>query len=79
MSIQNEEALFDARQEVALLRSEVQAEQDGILALRRDAEEDAWNEIDSRTDKDKDILAINIESGMENIAELTKYMRELKS
>jgi len=31
------------------------------------------------TDKNKDILAENIEKGMENKAELTKYMRELMS
>ncbi len=47
------------------------------MAKRRDAEEDAWNEIDSMTDKNKDTLALNIEKGMENKAELTKHMREL--
>jgi hypothetical protein len=49
------------------------------VAKRREAEENAWNEIDAMTDKNKDILALNIEKGMENKAELTKYMRELMS
>ena len=31
------------------------------------------------TDKNKDALAISIEKGMENKAELTRYMRELKA
>lgn len=49
------------------------------MALRRDAEEDAWNKIDSMTDKNKYTLAQNIENGMQNKAELMKYMRELQS
>lgn len=62
-----------------LLQGDERGEKDGIVALRRDAEEDAWNKIDSMTDKNKYTLAQNIENGMQNKAELMKYMRELQS
>ena len=59
------------------LRDEERREQESIIEKRRDAEDNAWNEIDVMTDKNKDVLAENIERGLENKAELTKQMREL--
>ena len=79
MVMSHNEALERAREEVLALHADERAEQDDIIAKRKEAEENAWNEIDGMTDKNKDILAENIEKGMENKAELTKYMRELMS
>ena len=77
MSIDHENALQEAKEQVTKLRDEERREQESIIEKRRDAEDNAWNEIDVMTDKNKDVLAENIEKGLENKAELTKQMREL--
>lgn len=79
MSVVHENALQEAREQVTKLKEEQTREQQSIVQKRRDAEENAWNEIDIMTDKNKDILAENIEKGLENKAELTKQMRELNA
>lgn len=55
-----------------MLREKERREQESIIEKRRDAEENAWNQIDIMTDKNKDVLAESIERGLENKAELTK-------
>ena len=77
MAIDHDNQLQDAKEEVTRLREVERRENEGIIGKRRDAEENAWNEIDVMTDKNKDVLAENIERGLENKAELTKQMREL--
>ena len=77
MDAEQELALADARADVARLHDEEKREQEQIIERRRDAEENAWTEIDQMTDKNKDILAENIEKGLKNKAELTDQMRLL--
>ena len=77
MDAEQELALADARAEVARLHDEEKREQEQIIERRRDAEENAWTEIDHMTDKNKDVLAENIEKGLKNKAELTDQMRQL--
>ena len=77
MDAEQELALADARAEVARLHDEEKREQEQIIERRRDAEENAWTEIDHMTDKNKDVLAENIEKGLKNKAELTDQMRLL--
>ena len=72
MAIDHDNQLQEAKEEVTRLREVERREQEGIIEKRRDAEENAWNEIDMMTDKNKDVLADNIERGLENKAELTK-------
>lgn len=77
MSIDHTSDLTGAKDEVTRLRDVESKEKMSIIDKRSKAEENAWNEIDHMTDKNKDVLAENIEKGLENKAELTKQMREL--
>lgn len=77
MKLDHDAQLQKAKEDVTKLRDVENKEQQDIQEKRRLAEEKAWNEIDHMTDKNKDVLAENIEKGLENKAELTKQMREL--
>ena len=72
MSIDHTSDLTGAKDEVTRLRDVESKEKMSIIDKRSKAEENAWNEIDHMTDKNKDVLAENIEKGLENKAELTK-------
>ncbi len=45
--------------------------------MRAETEQSAWNDYINVNDKNSNVLAENIEKGLENKAELTKFMREL--
>jgi len=45
--------------------------------LREEAEAQAWKDYNDINDKNRDVLAVNIEKGLENKAEFTKFTREL--
>lgn len=77
MSTDHSLDLTQAKDEHTHLKDVQNKETLSIRERRRDAEEHAWNEIDVMTDKNKDVLAQNIEKGLENKAELTKQMKEL--
>jgi len=77
MSVEHNKEIADAKNEVTRLMEDDRKENEQIIDKRREAEEDAWKEIDNMTDKNKDVLALNIERGLENKAELTKQMRDL--
>ena len=50
MVMSHNEALERAREEVLALHADERAEQDDIIAKRKEAEESAWNEMDGMTD-----------------------------
>ena len=50
MVMSHNEALERAREEVLALNADERAEQDDIIAKRKEAEESAWNEIDGMND-----------------------------
>ena len=79
MAAQHEEQLLEATQTRSRLLIERTQEEQSIIEKRKDAEENAWLEIDILTDKNKDQLAEHIERGLENKAELTKFMQELNA
>lgn len=77
MSQEHNEELYQARQKVTHLEEEDKAEDATMKNLREEAEAQAWKDYNDINDKNRDVLAVNIEKGLENKAEFTKFTREL--
>ena len=77
LTLEHHDELQQAKEKKTQLEEESLQMAIKIKTMRAETEQSAWKEYISVNDKNSNVLAENIEKGLENKAELTKSMREL--